>query len=167
MNLLLLEVIPSVGCCCNLPFNIDNALTILNQTNRTSNNAAQSRLTLYATRLCMNCNKDVCEGEEESYEVPKTSDSFFRFRIIPPETESKRLKIVTLSDHVMCFKCADKMIKIEKDQKAKLKDTGANIQISVRHKVLNCKICDDDHFIDIRDWNEVYKRNCCSQCLIY
>src|SRR5687767_12764591 len=75
-----LERLAQVACCCNIPFNIDNALQILDQGSSEHKEKALQRLELYASKLCMKCCVPVVK-EEDMNDIQKSTDEYHRFRI--------------------------------------------------------------------------------------
>jgi hypothetical protein len=125
---------------------------------------AYQRLVLYASRLCMKCCTPLISGED--IEISKSNDEYHRVKIKFDET-SRDQKDIAKCDHLICKKCTDALQKeIGKDKEIN-KQTGANIEIETKSRIIFCKICEDDHSVDIKEWNNLFKKTCCSSCNIY
>ena len=121
---------------------------------------AMKRLEIYATHICMKCLTPLL-GEDQEHSVKSSGDNYFRLKIkFCNEEEEKELAKV---DHLICRKCVDKILRADSERKAK----GAHINIPPAIKIIDCTICEDEHQVDIREWNAIFKKNCCSSCIIY
>jgi hypothetical protein len=149
-----------------MPFNLENALNILNKTNRNFKDKAIKRLEYYASHICMKCTVPlVSEGEE--MEIPKTNDEYFKLKIIFNETGRESNKEQAKVEHLICSKCVDKILKQESVDKQKEKNCGTKVLMTPSSKKIDCKICEEDHNIDLKDWNNILKKSCCQGCIIY
>ena len=160
-----LENIRQIGCCCNLPFDTENALKVISQTSREYKDKAIKRLENYASSICMKCN-NVLVDDGEVFQVQNTKDEYFRLRILFNETTRDPEKEIARVDHLICMKCVDKILKQDAIENNKRKKMGANININPAVKNIQCKICDEEHIIDIKEWNSIFKRNCCNGCFM-
>lgn len=140
-----------------MPFNCENAYKVLIQTSRDFRQKAIKRLELYASHLCMKCtNTLLVEGEEM---LVMKSNREFQIIKIKNEDTGRETKEVAKCDHLLCFRCINK---ISEDIKTKKRT-----DISSINKILSCKICEEDHFIDPRDYELIFKKDCCDSCIIY
>lgn len=105
------------------------------------------------------------EGEE--HEIQKTNDEYFRLKILFNETPRDPNKEIAKVEHLICIKCVDKILKQDSIEKNKNKKMGAAIETVPTSKLINCKICEEEHVIDIKEWNSIFKRPCCQGCVIY
>ena len=64
---------------------------------------------------------------------------------------------ISFCDHVICANCIEK--ELQKD--------AQNYDKKNQDKVFHCKICDVDHVIEYTQWNKIFKKGCCSNCLIF
>ena len=155
-----------MACCCNLPFNVESALKILSQTNREYKDRAIKRLELYATHICMRCTLPL-RGENEGLQIKSSTDTYHVLKIAFNETNRDGTKEIAKTDHLICNSCVDKILKHDQSEAAKKKKLGANINIPANFKHVQCKICEEEHSVDIKEWNSIFKRACCAQCQIY
>lgn len=103
------------------------------------------------------CNPMVREGED--IEVLRSTDEYYRFKIASNEEDID--KDIANVDHILCVSCVEKEMKIDSNDK---KGNKANVE---KFKVVACKICDVDHKIDMKEWNRIFKKACCSGCNIF
>lgn len=111
-------------------------------------------------------------GEDEM-DVPTTGDQFHRFKINFTEADKENTNVAKI-DHIICVRCIDRVLKVDSGNNIKTikmnnneSDRGSKNNTSARSKVLSCKICDEDHTIDIREWNLMFKKTCCAECNIF
>jgi len=124
------------------------------------------RLELYATHICMRCTNPLRE-ENQGIEVKKSTDTYHVLKITFNETNRGGEKQVAKTDHLICVSCIDKIYKLDRAEEMKRKKMGASINIPAQFKYILCKICEEEHTVEAKEWNKIFKVPCCSQCIIY
>jgi hypothetical protein len=105
--------------------------------------------------------------ENEGMEVKHSTDNYHVLKIAFNETNRGLEKEIARTDHLICVSCIDKIYKHDRSEAAKRKKMGANINIPAQYKYVQCKICDEEHAVEAKEWNKIFKVPCCSQCVIY
>ncbi len=120
---------------------------------------AIKRLERYASTHCMKCLSVLTSLEDESA-VKSSNEEHNRIKV---QLTSEDTRMKTSVDHLLCKKCTEKILRKDSE----LKSLGANVNIPPVFKLIECKICEEEHRVDIKDWNNLFKKGCCSSCLIY
>lgn len=159
----------------------------MNETSREFKEKAVQRLELYASKLCMKCTTLMVNDGDEMQIPTSRNEEYYKFKINFDENPAKYDKIGTVRepsersqintkrekdaakiDHIICFKCIDKILKLEAEENMKKRKSTGDINESTHNnKVVYCKICEDDHVIDIKEWNGMFKKPCCQGCVIF
>lgn len=180
------------GCICKNVFDPEDAFKLLKIDPAPYRLNAQSRMNQYVGIFCIICGLQVLEGGDDMMvNTNRTTDNYYKFKIKKPDSYSKNkgqdnegkqnktnrtqsqqsshrsyrtqnnaiYNEVSYFDHIMCSNCVE--IELQKDT------NGHEGNAKINEKVFLCKICDVDHIIEKNEWNNIFKKTCCSTCSIY
>ena len=151
---------------CHKGLNIDNFISIFKQNGMNLDyfyNDALQRLKKICQKKCLFCLKKINKIEVESnkmknhfkFSVKKTIENDNDF--IDKEENLKEQLDCCEDNHLICFNCYKILNKIKKGIKKE----------ENMYKKIFCNICNIEHFIDMKEWQNLGKAKSCCKCEIF
>jgi hypothetical protein len=107
----------------------------------------------------MKCLSVLTTQDDESA-VRSSNEEYHRIKV---KLTSDETKMNTSVEHLLCKKCTEKIIRKDAERKS----LGANVNIPPVFKLIECKLCEEEHKVESKDWDNLFKKGCCASCLIY
>ncbi len=119
----------------------------------------------------MKClNRQILDGEE--MEVSKSNTRYQKIQLKFENVEDNIEREIANVPHLICIICYDAIGKDDSQDKNKNANPNPNPnpseaeQSKLKEKVIHCSICEENHYVDGREWSTLFRKSCCAQCLI-